>query len=641
MMKRTIVFLLVVSAVVLMASGAQIVSGSKKKAQAQAVKTSELKGDAQTQAVSVIHHPPDGWTTPVNISNLPAESNLPSIAVDDNGKVYATWEEWYGGVGAPRAMCFNTNVTGQWGTSQQNYLLYDTIDDVGFPAVACDPFNGTGYIAYHDGDFAHGNMEVWFVEYARGVKTSGGWISLTPGPSDYANMAVNPKDGTVYVMWFDDVTDTTTWELLYRWRDPSTKQWSGPLQVPVFVGRSKYWRDMVIDKNGTAHLAFILRSPTEVWYTKNPTPQNSGTWTSPVPISGNTDRNWAMPRIAADNAGDAYIVWHANTGGYETATEEVMFRKSVSGVWQPAENLSNSPTRSEGEVIAVDPQTKDIYVVWNELVSEGNWEVYLRMYSEATKSWGDIYDMTNDAFHSAEPFIRMDAKKGLHIVYHDYIGANREIMYTYKQGINVNPPLSFAVDSALSSDEATKTNTLTWAQNPANASVTVANYKIYRKPASAADSAFAPIATPGTSTFQYADSVGATGRYAYRMTSLLADGTESAPTAAAQDKAGVFAPTNVAISSRVNKILFYEIRDTTITFVLNPNNAPADVDGYNIYRRKATTNNSAMSLLGAVGASTFNYKDAGIRGGQKYAYAVKTKFRDGRESGFSAVVTEK
>ena len=257
-----------------------------------------------------------------------------------------------------------------------------------------------------------------FKEYAKGVKTWEGYISGTPFASDYANLAVNPVSRVPYCMWFDDLTGTDTFELVYRWRNPATKLWSSLLTVPAFTGRSKYWREMVIDKKGTAHLAFILRSPTEVWYTKNPTPQNANTWTTPVPISGNTDRDWAMPRIAADNDGDAYIVWHANTGGYESATEEVYFRKTVNGVWQAAENLSNSPTRSEGEVIAVDPDTKDIYVVWNELVAAGNWEIYFRMYASQTpgaaKSWGDIYNMTNDAYHSAEPFIRMDGKKGLH-----------------------------------------------------------------------------------------------------------------------------------------------------------------------------------------------------------------------------------
>ena len=644
MMKKTIVFLLAASAALLTAGGAPNVSGSKKKGQAQTVKAWALRDAAQTQAVNVIPHPPDGWTTPVDISNLPGESGLPSLAVDNNGKAYATWEEWHGGVGDPRGMCFNSNVTGQWGTSQENFLYYNQIDDVGYPVVGCDPSNGTGYIAYHDGNLPISLMDIMFKEYSQGVKTLEGWISPAPNhTSDYANMAVNPSDGTVYVMWFEDLSETTTWELVYRWRDPATKQWSSGLQVPVFLGRSKYWREMVIDKNGTAHLAFILRSPTEVWYTKNPTPKNASTWTTPVPVSGNTGRDWAMPRIAADNNGDAYIVWHANTAGYESATEEVWFRRTVSGVWQAPENLSNSPTRSEGEVIAVDPATKDIYVVWNELVgpATGNWEIYLRLYSEAAKAWGDIYNMTNDAYHSAEPFIRMDGKKGLHIVYHDFVGANREIFYTYKQGINVNPPLSAAVDSALNETETAKTNTISWAQNPANASVTVASYKIYRKSASAGDSAFTALATVGASTFQYSDSgLSPTGRSTYRITSLLADGTESAPTAVLQDKPGVFAPTNVALSSVVNKILFYEIRDTTITFVLNPNNAASDVDGYNVYRKKVTAGNSAMVFLGGVGATTFSYKDTGIRGGQKYAYAVKTRFKDGREGNFSAVVNE-
>ncbi len=655
MMRRAITLLLAASACVVLAGGVNGVAvsagevqdhsgkailASQERSRAVSAKRVSVVAD-EAQAASVIPHPPDGWTTPVNISNLPGESGLPSIAVDNNGKAYATWEEWYGGVGAPRAMCFNTNYSGAWGKSQENYLFYVAIDDVGFPVVGCDPSNGTGYLAYHDGNMAISLMDVMFKEYTQGVKTWEGWISPAPNhTSDYANMAVDPNDGTVYTMWFEDITDTTIWELVYRWRDPATKQWSGGLVVPVFRGRSKYWRDMVIDKNGTAHLAFILRSPTEVWYTKNPTPKNASTWTPPVPISGNTNRDWAMPRIGADNDGEAYIVWHANTGGYESATEEVMFRTTVSGVWQTPENLSNSPTRSEGEVIAVDPQTKDLYVVWNELVSAGNWEVYLRMYSAATNAWGDIYNMTNDPYHSAEPFLRIDGKKGLHLVYHDFVGSNREIFYTYKQGVNVNPPLNLAVDSALSADEASKTNTLTWAQNPANSSVTVASYKVYRNLTSAPDSTYTAITTPGASTFQYADSVAGTARFTYRLTSLLADGTESAPTAAVQDQAGVFAPTNIALSSKANKILFYEIRETTVTWALNPNNARGDIAGYNVYRRRVQDSNSTMSLLGGVGANTFNYKDAGIRGGQKYAYGVKTRFKDGRESNLSAVVEE-
>jgi hypothetical protein len=634
-MKKTIGLAIAASAAVLLSAGAAQVASRREDPRARTAR----QENPEARTAAVIAHPPSGWTTPVNISHLAGESGLPSIAADNNGKVYATWEEWYGGVGAPRAMCFNTNYSGAWGTSQENYLAYVAIDDVGYPVVGCDPSNGTGYVAYHDGDLANANMEVWFVEYTKGVKTWAGWVSKTPNPSDYANMAVDPNDGTVYVMWFDDVLNNVTWELLYRWRDPATTQWSGLLQVPVFVGRSKYWRDMVIDKTGTAHLIFNLRSPTEVWYTKNPTPKNANTWTSPVPVSGNTNRDWAMPRIAVDNAGDVYVVWHANTAGYESATEEVWFRKTVSGVWQAPENLSNSPTRSEGEVISVDPDSKDAYVVWNELVSEGNWEIYLRMYSAATNSWGDIYNMTNDPYHSAEPFIRMDGQKGLHIVYHDYDGANREIFYTYKAGIG--PPVDIATDSSLNADETQKTNTITWAANPSNASLTIANYKIYRKKAEEPDSAFAMVNQISGSTFSYADAgLPATDRYAYRISSVTSTGSEG-QSATVMDKPGVFAPIEMYLQTKADKVLFYEIKDNTVTFSANPKNAPADVAGYNVYRRTSNEDNTAMMLVGSTGAVVLRYTDAQVRGGQKYAYAVKTKFKDGREGNFSAVVVEK
>jgi hypothetical protein len=540
-------------------------------------------------------------------------------------------------------MAFNTNYSGQWGTAQLNQLYYDAIDDVGFPVIACDPSDGTAYLAYHDGDLPNANMEVMFKEYTRGVKTWEGWISGTPHSSDYANLAVDPTSRVVYCMWFDDRTGQDIFELVYKWRNPTTKQWSGLLTIPVFTGRSKYWRDMVIDKYGTAHLAFILRSPAEVWYTKNPTPQNQNTWTAPVAVSGNTDRNWAMPRIAADNDGDVYIVWHANTGGYESATEEVWLRKTVSGVWQAKENLSNSPTRSEGEVVAVDPDTKDLYVVWNELVSEGNWEIYLRMYTAQTaggqKSWGDIYNMTNNPAHSAEPFLRLDPQRGLHLVFHDYVGANREIMYMYKQGIS--PPLSVAVDSTLNAAEDQKTNTITWAANPANSSLTIANYKIYRKTAEPADSAFAYLSQVTGSTFTYTDAnLSAAVRYAYRLTAVTNQGAESGPSFAVTDKP-VFAPVGLSLTTSANKILFYEIKDNTITFSKSPNNEDADIAGYAVYRRKVNENDSALSLVGTVSPTAFRYTDAQLRGGQKYAYALKTKFTDNRVSGFSSVVLER
>ena len=640
MTKKTLCFGLAAAAVLLLSNGtAQVTSRRGEDAAARIARRADSP-DAHTAAV--IPHPPAGWTTPVNISHLPADSGLPNLAVDNNGKAYVSWEEWYGGVGAPRSMCFNTNYTGTWGTSYESHLSYVAIDDSGYPTVACHPTNGTGILAYHDADWydpRQPNMEIWEIKFDKGVnKTWEGWVSDTADASDYTNLAVDPNTGKLYTMWFDDWTGTTTFELVYHVMDMATMQPDYYRMVPVNVGRSKYWRDFVIDKNGTAHLVFNLRSPTETFYTKNPTPMDDSQWTAPVPVSGNTNRDWAWPRMAVDNAGDVYVVWYANTGGYESATEEVWFRKTVSGVWQAPVNLSQSPTRSEGCWVAVDPASKDVYVAWHELVSEGNWEIYLRMYSEATKSWGDIYNMTNNAGHSAEPSIRFDAQGSLHMVYHDVIGGEREIYYTQKLGIG--PPVSIAIDSTLNAADDQKTNTLTWAANPSNASLTIANYKIYRKKAAEPDTAFVSINQVSGTTLTFADTgLESAGRYAYRIASVTSGGAEG-QSETIMDKPGVFAPTGVTLTTAANKILFYEIKDNRITFTAHGFNAPSDVAGYNIYRKKAKDENAAMELVGSTGASVLSYTDAQIKGGAKYAYAVKTKFKDGREGNLSTVVAE-
>lgn len=62
MLKKTIGFVLAASALLFLPSGATQVTARRENTQAQ--------------AVSIIPNPPDGWTSKVNISNLPGESSF-------------------------------------------------------------------------------------------------------------------------------------------------------------------------------------------------------------------------------------------------------------------------------------------------------------------------------------------------------------------------------------------------------------------------------------------------------------------------------------------------------------------------------------------------------------------------------------
>lgn len=592
---------------------------------------------------------PAGWTTPVNISNEPGSSELPTIVVDDNGRVYATWTEWYGGVGAPRGMMFNsTDFSGQWGTATGAGLFYTAIDDVGFPAVACHPTNGEAYQLYHDGDFANANMEIIYRKYVHNTEVDAAWMSKTPYSSSYVTAAVNPVNSFLYTCWMDDLTDTDTFELVWRSLDPSTGTWDAGDVLPAFTGDRKYWPHLNFDAKGTAHLLFITRPPAQIWYMKNATPHNSSTWTTPVNLSGDTARDWVAGRLAADKDGDVYVVWYGDTGGYESQTEEVYFRKTINGVWQPTLNLTNTPGRSEGSFIAVNPDSKDIFVAYHERTVDLGWEVMLKIYetqANGTKGWSPAINITNSPGDDGEPCIRIDSRGSVHLAYHFYVQAsgNNEIYYTMKPGlVKPQPPTTISLAPGLDSAKAKKTNLITWENNPSNSNLQLAGNKIWRKLQNAEDSTFSLLGTVSATAIQHQDTnLDILTKYAYRITVLPQTGEESDPSSTVSESTGRqfdLAPISVAVTGGVNKVLFYREKRNTITYAANAGNPAADVSGFEIYRKLTSEANSALALIATVSGSTMGYTDTKLSILKNYSYAVKTKFSDGKTSEFSTVV---
>jgi hypothetical protein len=99
---------------------------------------------------------PAGWTPPVNISHTAAESRNPVAAIDDQGRLYVTWVDWpgYVGAGGEREMMFTTNRDGGWPAAPvvTASAVYTAIDDVGFPTVAVNQTGSNVIVGYHDAD---------------------------------------------------------------------------------------------------------------------------------------------------------------------------------------------------------------------------------------------------------------------------------------------------------------------------------------------------------------------------------------------------------------------------------------------------------------------------------------------------------
>jgi len=674
------------------------------------------------------------WTTPVNVSNDWPHSEAPQAAVDGSGKVYVVWTNWKGGLS--RDIMFNTNKSGQWEAPSLVTPVFYPIDDVGFPSIAATS-DGTVHFGYHDAGWFSGaaTMEVFWRQYSNGVWADMYQLANTPGSSSYVNLSVSPVDNTLFAAWMEDFTETDTFELALRYKDGLTDEWSDAYDLHIFSGSPKYWPNLFIDKkDGTGHLVFITR-PGEavVWYSKNPTPKNPNTWTAPVNIAPGTGLDWSLPRVVADADGDAYVVWYGIVGG----AEEVFLRRTINGAWQPTENISQSAgQRSESGTIAVNPETKEIYIAWQEYI-DPDWEIYIKTYEEESpggqKTWSAVTNFSNNPQKNGEPFLRIAPNGSVHLFYFQGTD-NEEIMYsskltksitvtspdggesweafslhnitwttqgtvgnvkielstnggtsytdivasapnngTYSWTVPHTPssyclvriseaasgipsdvsnavftiahpptpkaPLGPAIDTRLDSTETKKINKVTWQANPENAAIPLKSYKIYRK---VENGSFSLLTSVSPATLLHEDTnLDIKTKYSYYITALSLADKESDPSeTVTESKKFEFPPLNPTITTTVNRILFYREKNNTIGFNKNDLNIEADVSGYELHRKKAGESDDQFVLIASLNASTFTYKDGKLSLEQKYAYALKTVFTDGRKSRFSTVVTE-
>ena len=560
----------------------------------------------------------DGWTS----SNLTGGTGLsdidPRIVVDNDGEAYVVWQQNIGG--NPDIMLRKTVNNGQQWLDPENVSNTSTKSD--FPTIAVNPATKEIYIAWQE-EVASGNWQVMLKSY-----------ELQPGGA--------------------------------------TKSWSSAVNMSSDFGVSGE-PFLAWDANGTLHLVYaaaIGGNRLDIVYTAKPgvsisitSPNGGESWQAlkSYPVTWTTTGTVANVKIEySTNGGSTYTTVVASTPNSGSYAWTVANAPSTNCLVRVSEATSGSPVDTSDAVftITTPPLTltspnggesweayKTYPITWTtappttvanvkiESSTDGG-STYTTVVASAPNTGSYSWIIPNTP--STNCLVRISEAST-----DNYRDASNAVFTILRPSIQ--PPLNLAIDTALNSARDRKTNSLAWAANPENVNVTVASHKIYRKPAGAADSVFAVMASVAGTATQYADpDLDIITKYAYRVTAVSSLGAESIPTATVvETKKFEFAPVGVSITTVINKLLFNQIKDNTVLFSSSPYNPSVDIAGYDVYRRKASESDSALVFIKSLDAATFSYKDAGLKGGGKYAYALKTRYADGRISDLSAVAAEK
>jgi len=358
---------------------------------------------------------------PVDISLSATDSDTPILGVDANGAAYVVWYEYQ----SSRSFYFATNKSGQWSTPQYiDQILYNAAE-AGYPWMDVSA-SGVCHLVFQDGR-TWVSYDIFHAAYQNGSWSSLTNVSNNDGGSCYSGVAVNPVDNSTFVAWQDGTGLEWGWHILLRYRT-AAGNWSSTQLFPHSGG---YMPKITIDGAGTAHLIWTIGWGRNLWYSKNQTPQNPNTWTSPTQIKANVGEDWSYPAVACDNAGNAYIIWMDGTAG----NDEIFLRKVNSNGTLGAEiNVSQSAASSQEGTIAVNRSNGDILVAWKE-----NDDIYAN--ARLNGAWTGPGNVTQSSTPSKNPWVALDRAGGAHLAWAEYINGNWEIMYmSLLSGILVTAP---------------------------------------------------------------------------------------------------------------------------------------------------------------------------------------------------------
>jgi len=576
-------------------------------------------------------------SAPVNISNTANDSGFPLIGLDASGAAYVVWLEY-----PNYDILFSTNKSGPWSAPQRATAItaFGT-DTNGHKSFAVAP-NGACHLLIRDAGAGANNREIWHIlfENAWGTRAN---VSNSAGDSFGPAAAVDPASGVLSTAWMDWTNQEG--ELGARSR-LTNGAWTAVQTLPV--GIPSYVPDLEIDSGGRGHLTWTQRllGDYDVFYARNANPLDAAGWAPLITVKEGTKENKPNPKIACDNAGNAYFAWKDGNQG----NDEIFVRRVNSdGSMSQEVNVSQSGSSSVDPDIAVNRNNGNIYVVWSE-----DGDIFGNAYDFG--QWSGPINLSNSAGESGEARVAVDSGGNVHIVYHENIGTNFEILYlriaaggtsTTSTGTTTIPPrpfppLSPGLDTQLNASETQKINTLTWQRNPANQNIELNGYRVYRKRSNLSDGDFAQIALVAPAIFVFTDSgLALTQKYTYGLTALPKDTRMGESTGSARVSEAVsFPPLGVTCRTVVNNSLFRSEKINIIAWRKNPLNDAVTLFQYNIYRKIAGQDESPYEKIGSVGGTLLEYMDRRLPFTESYQYVVTAVETGGYESRISSVVRE-
>lgn len=240
------------------------------------------------------------------------------------------------------------------------------------------------------------------------------------------------KEGNLNLVWRPYSQAEGVNDIFFQRSLDSGETWSVPVNVtnfqPDFPGKS-YYTVMAMDDAGNISLAWHqwIENIEEIKYSRST--DGGETWSPPVLVTRNTERNLKQPAIAVDNEGSVYIAWTDDSHDFPEPGKwgEVYFSRSRDNgeTWSPAINISNFPWMHSGNPdLAVDGDG-NIIIAWVDFRYSGA-NVYLCRSTDGSESWSEPVNVSEASFFCDNFALALDPSGNPHVIWFNF---GRERLY--------------------------------------------------------------------------------------------------------------------------------------------------------------------------------------------------------------------
>lgn len=519
------------------------------------------------------------WITETEISDnvrghresLYQVGQIPTLAVDSDGNAYALWEDWRNGnadvyfahcqVGG--ACSANVGIHEDTGTVAQYH-----------PDVAMDE-EGNAYAVWED--WRNGNSDVYFSHLpAGGMWASADQVNDDGGVAGQYDPKIGVVDsGNAHVVWQDNRNDTAD---IYAAHRSASGMWEANVQVsdPI-TDSSQRSPDIAVSDDGVAYAVWkssdVPGSPENyISFAERPAGDTWGAVTRIVDQEG--DDNSYEPSIAAAGDESLHVAWYAWSWSHGGGPNIYATRRSPAGIWS-SDVLVNDD--GEGTYLQWDPRIAaddngNAYLVWEDERSDYG-DIYFAI-RPVTGTWSANERVNDDVGTRSQydPAIAVSGGGNAYAVWEDYRDAGLNIYFATRptggswggnSRINDNIDLASQYHPAIAVDDSDNA-TVVW-ENWQNGRYAIYSAQSLPMPEYAQEGRYTSpafdtgvdLASWGDLTYA-ADTPGGTS-LAFESRSRVAGGEWSAWT-----------PVNNAITSPPGQFLQYRVTFSTISTDVSP-----------------------------------------------------------------------